>query len=744
MIWPQIIQFVVTLIISIALAPKPRPPKAAAITDFDFPTAEEGRPIPVVFGDVEVTGANVLWYGGLQVKPIKKRSGFKKATIGYQYFIGFHLGVCHGPVDAVTAITVDRKLAFSGNITSNGSGTISDSDFFGGESRGGGISGGFDIAMGGSAQTANAYLTAAIGETIPAYRGILSFIWKGGYIGNSEQVRPFGVRVKRILQGWQGSVWYPEAAEVDGGMNPAHIIYQVLTDAEWGMGVSSTLIDDTNFRDAADQFVAEDFGLHMIWNQPSSIDQFLEIVLEHVRGALSQSLSTGLYTITLFRGNYDPDDLTEFDQSTVIDLRRFEKQGWGNAVNEVTVVYSDPVSRQPTSISAQDLANIDAQGDRVPAIVERTGVRNHAIAQEILARELAERTTPLTKITFTVNRRAWNIQFGSLFKFTWPERQCNGRVFRALKIDRGTMQDGTITVEALEDIYQYTLGVGLGDQTLVSPETPPATPTVDDDETPAVISATTTTPPSGSPGPQNGDRYYVPNGATGAWSGHAGQLAEWDDDVPGWVFTDIPAGTIFQVLDTSPAESRQMTDGVATPISTMGTKGRHAVPILAGSMGPSVTGGCAALASVASAANQPDIVTLNFDTATQEYAQFSIPMPTSWNRGTVTFVPIWSHAATTTNFGVAWTLQAVAVSNDDAIAVNFGTAVASVDTGGTTNDVYFGPESAAITVAGTPQPGDIVFFRISRETGNAGDTMAIDARLHGIVLFITTNADVDV
>lgn len=171
--------------------------------------------------------------------------------------------------------------------------------------------------------------------------------------------------------------------------------------------------------------------------------------------------------------------------------------------------------------------------------------------------------------------------------------------------------------------------------------------------------------------------------------------------------------------------------------------GRHAIPIMAGHIQPSSTGGCSAVTTVASAANQPDIVSLDFDATTQEYAQFSIPMPKSWNEGTVTFVPIWSHTATTTNFGVVWDLQAVAVSNDDPIAVAFGTAQTSADTGGTTNDLYTGPESSAITVAGTPQAEDVVFFRISRVTGSGSDTMAVDARLHGIVLYITTDADTD-
>lgn len=182
---------------------------------------------------------------------------------------------------------------------------------------------------------------------------------------------------------------------------------------------------------------------------------------------------------------------------------------------------------------------------------------------------------------------------------------------------------------------------------------------------------------------------------------------------------------------------------ISVSSGSSGTAGKQAIYVGAGSISPSVTGGCAALAKIASAANQPDIVTLDFDATTQEYAQFSVVMPKKWNEGTVTFAPHWSHDATTTNFGVVWDLQAVAVSNDDAIAVAFGTAQTSADTGGTTNDFYTGPESSAITVSGTPAAEDCVFFRLSRVTGNGSDTMAIDARLHGITLYITTDAETD-
>lgn len=68
----QIAVMIVSAVISYALAPKPPKPKPASLQDFDAPTAEDGRPIPVVFGTVWLKGPNVLWFGDLQSEPIKK------------------------------------------------------------------------------------------------------------------------------------------------------------------------------------------------------------------------------------------------------------------------------------------------------------------------------------------------------------------------------------------------------------------------------------------------------------------------------------------------------------------------------------------------------------------------------------------------------------------------------------------------------------------------------------------------
>ncbi len=146
---------------------------------------------------------------------------------------------------------------------------------------------------------------------------------------------------------------------------------------------------------------------------------------------------------------------------------------------------------------------------------------------------------------------------------------------------------------------------------------------------------------------------------------------------------------------------------------------------------------------IATAANQPDISSLDFDPSTEEYAQFIVPMPKSWNEGTVTAQFVWSHAATVTNFGVVWGIQGVAMGDGDAIAAAFGTAQTVTDTGGTTNALYYTAATSAVTIAGSPVTGDVVHFRVYRKSADGSDTMTVDARLLAVVLYITTDAGND-
>lgn len=217
----------------------------------------------------------------------------------------------------------------------------------------------------------------------------------------------------------------------------------------------------------------------------------------------------------------------------------------------------------------------------------------------------------------------------------------------------------------------------------------------------------------------------------------------------------VPVANLFSVAiaassDTTPADPnnfevmvRKLTDGTLHKIllSEFGL-GKQTIWVPAGSMTARTSNGPAS-GTVETTTSKVMIKTLDFDATADEFAQFSIQMPKGWNEGTVTALFVWSHAATATNFGVVWAIQGVAVSDDDALDVAFGTAQVVTDTGGTANDLYRSPETSAVTIGGTPAENDVVVFQVYRDADNASDTMTIDARLHGVALFYTTIANVD-
>jgi hypothetical protein len=171
--------------------------------------------------------------------------------------------------------------------------------------------------------------------------------------------------------------------------------------------------------------------------------------------------------------------------------------------------------------------------------------------------------------------------------------------------------------------------------------------------------------------------------------------------------------------------------------------GKHTIWIPASAMAPATTAGCAALAQLETSSNKVNYPVLDFDATSDEHAHFNIAMPKGWNEGTLTFQVWWSSTATDTD-GVAWGLQAVAISDNEAIDTAWGTAIVVTDDAqSAAGEAYVTAESAAMTIAGTPAANDIVFFRIFRDVSDANDDMTEDARLIGIKLFYTTDAGTD-
>lgn len=376
----------------------------------------------------------------------------KRQTVGYRYGLTLHLGICHGPVDAVTKIEVDERVAWSGT-TAGGSLTISQPALFGGDEREGGLSGTLDIEMGGAAQVPNLKMSALLGAGIPAFRGILGLVWDGILSANNPYIKAWQITCRRVLAGWQSGVWYSAKAAIGSDMNPAHIIYQCLTDTRWGMGYPAGAINDGNFRAAADTLYSEGFGLSLLWNQQATIGAFVQTVLDHVGGSLRLNTQTGLFELKLIRADYDPGTLAVFGPDKISELQNYQRAGWGETINELTIGYTDPATRKDTALTVHDLANVQAQGAVISQKVNYPGICSHDIARRVAMRDLAAKGTPIAKVKLTVNRNAWSLLPGDVFKLSWPKLGISGLVMRVGSLNFGTLDNGLITVDAVEDVF---------------------------------------------------------------------------------------------------------------------------------------------------------------------------------------------------------------------------------------------------------------------------------------------------
>lgn len=382
-------------------------------------------------------------------------------TVGYRYYLGMHLGVCAGPIDALLEIRVGDRTAWTGNVTASGSIAINAPELFGGEEKEGGIAGALDVMMGEATQTANAYLSAKQTGPQPAYRGLLSFVWKQGLIGaNNPYMKPWAQKVRRILKGWQGgaTAWYSTKGEItlaggDKAMNPAHIVYECLTNADWGMGYPGAQIDDASFRAAADTFYAEGLGLCLQWTRQNAIEAFLKIIVDHVGAVLSQDPTTGLFVLRPIRGDYVVGTLPTLDESSIVSLESYERPSTFEATNEVSVTYDDVATGKSGTVTVQNLAAITSQGGVVTKSMQYPGLPTSALAVRVAMRDLIAVSTPLARVKIKVNRQAYNLIPGSVFVLSWPKLGISSLVLRVLEANFGTLTDGAITLECAEDVF---------------------------------------------------------------------------------------------------------------------------------------------------------------------------------------------------------------------------------------------------------------------------------------------------
>lgn len=378
--------------------------------------------------------------------------------IGYRYHVGMQMALCVGPVNSVNKMYGNEKLAWSAGST-GGAITVAAEELFGGEEREGGFAGKIDLDFGAPAQGRNSYLISQIGSNVSAYRGVCAAILNQFYIGDNPYIKPIAFELTRTTTTSDGStIWYSAKADINSGdMNPIHVLYEALTDVNWGMGYSTFALNDSNFRAAADVLYTEELGFSLLWNRQDTIGSFIQTILNHISGVLTVSPVDGLFSITLFRFDYDPNTLPVYNEDNTASLDSYSRKAWGETINEITVVYRDRETDLDVPVSIQDTANIQFQGSVINKTINFPSVSNETSAIKVAQRELKVISSPLAKLEISINRVGWSLNVGDTFKFSWDELGIVTQIFRVLQINTGSLDKGVIKVVATEDVFATPL-----------------------------------------------------------------------------------------------------------------------------------------------------------------------------------------------------------------------------------------------------------------------------------------------
>ncbi len=475
--WVMLLINIITFLVTELLRPKPNieDAKPAGLGDFNVPTATEGRAVPLIWGRVKMAGPNVVWYGDLIADPIteKIKTGMFSSdtvTTGFRYSIGLQMALCRGPVDLLINIRNDDSFCWGeeapsadANVIPTDTGGIyfiDEPEFYGGEEAGGGggLVGGGRIFPGSESQAIAPYLSP-FQQPQPAYRGTCYVTWERGEIGLGPQLRAFNFEIQRIPDGLDLATFQPGDEEIDLGANPMNVVFEALTNTEWGLARGGSDIDLPNFRAAAAILATEGHGFAWVWDRTQDVLELIKIVEQQVDGVLTVDAVSGLFTFKLVRFDYTPGTLPLLDETNVKKVTRFQRPTWAETQNQVSLEFTDRRKNYTTSFAlAQDMANQDIVKAINSSKIRSPGVKNPTLANAIAWREIRALSTPIVTVKLVTDRSQFAVVPGDVLEFSWARFGITRLPIRVTSVNRGKILENEMTIDAAQDVFSFNAG----------------------------------------------------------------------------------------------------------------------------------------------------------------------------------------------------------------------------------------------------------------------------------------------
>lgn len=470
MVWVQLAIAAVLFVVGELLRKPPPDAQAANFEDFGFPDIDPTKRIPIIWGKKRITGIHTLDVQGYRTRKIKASSGlFSSSVIGFNYYAGVCLGICRGPNVTVKEIRLGDRLVWAGTAPFTADGFVINVDIrdFNGDEND--IKGVIRLYGGGPTQLANAWFKAkhdAAGTPTPAYRHLCYAAFEDFKWGTSPTIGQIEFIVERypdtLALGANRLInTGPTESPTPGAVDLAipEILYEILTNNDWGLGEPSGEIDTASFTDAAATLRTEANAMSLVWSNGDSIHGLMQIIMQQADGFVFKRLDTAQWEINLARPTYllgspvNSGSILTFSEENS-SLIRYTRGNWTETFNAVNVNWSTrDLKGKPAPAVAQDMANYDIQGSTQLANYTFPGCASKTLANYLANRQLRATSYPLAMAEITTNRLAWNLNPGDIVVFQWLDLGITKIYMRISKIAYGTPEQGEIRLSLMEDVF---------------------------------------------------------------------------------------------------------------------------------------------------------------------------------------------------------------------------------------------------------------------------------------------------
>lgn len=412
-----VIQIIAAAVISELLSPKPKfdKPKAPGLGDFDFPTADENRPLPRAFGPCAIRATNTLLAAGLRsdAEYDRVKTGLFSSTDRfkfYRHYVTLDLAICEG--SQATGDIELTKIYYGERLVWSGSAFNEDDIHIARTWREGQQENGLDMqcTFYSGAVLPDPYLDKFTTNN-PAYPHICRLVIKDGFIGTSEYVPPFTFHVnvkmlalRQAAAGIGGLSSGPyHTAYGDYGTvgphklaNPAFVALDVMLDR-----VPAEMIDLDSFITAAALLYAENNGMRLLWDNVKPRDELIAECLRQANASLRDDPRTGLVSLKLVRPGQAP--VFTISESNLVRIDSFTRGAVDTNANLLRLPFNDINAKFKQRVaSVHDLAGQRQAGKVIPTTVEYPGVVTGALASELAMRDMRAAATPLAKMACSV------------------------------------------------------------------------------------------------------------------------------------------------------------------------------------------------------------------------------------------------------------------------------------------------------------------------------------------------------